>query len=207
MLRLEATASPREQVVLLDNCGAPIGCAPKEDIHHSDTPLHLAFSLFIFDEENRFLAQRRSFAKKTWPGVWSNSCCGHPAPGESPEDAIRRRARYEIGLELGELTLVLPDFRYRACWQGLWENELCPVWIAKSPSSPPRPNPLEVAETAWVSWPRFLAASHLLSHGEFAHFSPWSLLEARQLGNAAQIHLFNTSSSTRDSRTICPSKI
>src|SRR5215207_3263175 len=52
-------------------------------------------------------------AKRTWPGLWTNTCCGHPAPGEPITDALRRRLRFELGLEVDDLTCVLPDSLYR----------------------------------------------------------------------------------------------
>jgi len=85
-----------EQIVFVDENGQPNGeVGPKLESHTANTRLHLAFSCYIFRKsDNKFLVTQRALSKKVWPGVWTNSVCGHPAPGEAIEDAIRRRASY-----------------------------------------------------------------------------------------------------------------
>lgn len=170
-----------EYVVLVSENGKPLGRCPKATVHHAATPLHLAFSVFLFDGAGRALFQRRALHKIMWPGVWSNACCGHPLPEESLHTAARRRLRHELGIsEAVDLELVLPDFRYRARWGERWENELCPVFVGTY-HGPLAPNPEEVAEVRWIDWAGFARASRGDAPSEFDAFSPWSRWEAAEL--------------------------
>ena len=148
-----------EEVVLLDEGGHAIGTAAKAAVHGTDTPLHLAFSCYVFDPAGRLLVTQRAVAKPTFGGVWTNSCCGHPSPGEPIEDAVRRRVSQELGLDLDRLTLVLPSFRYRAVvadgpYAGFVEHEMCPVFTATT-ASDPEPDRSEVEAWEWVAWREF----------------------------------------------------
>jgi isopentenyl-diphosphate delta-isomerase len=166
-----------EQVVLVDEAGTPVGTADKTAVHSTETPLHLAFSCHVYDRDGRVLVTRRSLAKFTWPGVWTNSFCGHPAPGESFETAISRRARQELGISLTAIEVVLPDFRYRAVdASGIVENEICPVYRAVTMDAVTA-NPEEVAEFEWVD-PTALGAA--VEAAPYA-FSPWLGLQLEQL--------------------------
>jgi isopentenyl-diphosphate delta-isomerase len=148
---------PEELVVLLDEQGEAIGTTPKRSVHHADTPLHLAFSCYLFDDTGRLLMTRRALHKPTWPGAWTNSVCGHPAPGEPIEDAVRRRVLDEVGVRAQGVRLMLPGFRYRAVMpNGVVENEMCPVFVA-STSDDLAPNPDEVDDATWVDWSLFRA--------------------------------------------------
>jgi len=148
---------PGEEVVLLDDSGQAVGSAPKATTHHAATPLHLAFSCYVFDRAGRLLVTRRALEKATFPGVWTNSFCGHPAPGEDVFEAVVRRGEQELGLTLADLQLVLPAFRYQATMlNGVRENELCPVFSAVTESEPD-PDASEVADVEWVPWTVFRA--------------------------------------------------
>jgi len=156
---------PEELVVLVSADGHATGTAPKATVHHADTPLHLAFSAYLFDDRGSLLVTRRARAKATFPGVWTNSACGHPAPGEPVEDAVLRRARDELGLDVRDLRLVLPRFSYRAEMDGTVEWELCPVLTGRVPGVAPEPgpDPTEVEDVRWVAWEAF--AADVLSGG------------------------------------------
>jgi isopentenyl-diphosphate delta-isomerase len=165
-----------EKVILVDEAGRAVGTEDKATVHHAATPLHLAFSSYVFDEQGRLLLTQRAYEKKTWPGVWTNSCCGHPLPGEPLDDAVRRRLADELGLTATRVELVLPAFRYRAEMpDGVVENELCPVFRVTT-TGEPTADEAEVAAYEWVSWADVAARADL---------SPWCLLqldELRELG-------------------------
>ncbi|MFS0867140.1 isopentenyl-diphosphate Delta-isomerase [Microbacterium sp. 179-B 1A2 NHS] len=166
-----------EYVVLLDDLGREVGTAPKSSVHGTDTALHLAFSCHVFNDEGDVLVTRRALDKTAWPGVWTNSFCGHPTPAEPVVDAVHRRAGYELGLTLRDVELALPLFRYRATdASGIVEHEICPVYTARAASGLEL-NPREVAEARWVD-PADLGAS--LGTTPWA-FSPWLVLQAPQL--------------------------
>lgn len=169
-----------EQVVLLADDGTPIGVADKASVHTSDTPLHLAFSCHLSDEAGRLLVTRRALGKRTWPGVWTNSFCGHPAPGEAMSAAITRRALDELGVTVSALELAVPHFRYRATdAAGVVENEICPVFTAVT-SDEVLPDPGEVAEFRWVDP---VGLGRAVAAAPWA-FSPWLTLQLPALAEA-----------------------
>ncbi|TFD03539.1 MULTISPECIES: isopentenyl-diphosphate Delta-isomerase [unclassified Cryobacterium] len=166
-----------EHVILLDDEGRHIGTAPKHSIHGSDTVLHLAFSCYVLNPLGEVLVTRRALTKKAWPGVWTNSFCGHPLPTEPLTQAVTRRAGFELGLELDHIDLALPQFRYRATdSNGIVENEICPVYLATTVAEP-TPNPDEVAEYAWT---RPADLYRAVTDAPWA-FSPWMALQVQQL--------------------------
>ncbi|HSX36175.1 MAG TPA: isopentenyl-diphosphate Delta-isomerase [Patescibacteria group bacterium] len=148
-----------EQIAFVDENGKPTGeVGPKLASHTANTQLHLAFSCYIFRRsDGKFLATQRALSKKVWPGVWTNSVCGHPAPGEPIEDAIRRRAAYEIGVHnLQDITCMLPNYRYTTPpYNGIIENEFCPVFFAYTDEEP-APNAEEVEAYKWLAWPEYV---------------------------------------------------
>ncbi len=170
-----------EQVVLVDDDGQPIGVADKVAVHSTETPLHLAFSCHVYDGAGRVLVTRRALSKLTWPGVWTNSFCGHPLPGESMEDALARRAARELGIRITGISVVLPDFRYRAVdASGIVENEICPVYRAETTDAV-QPAADEVAEFEWVELDDLRAAVRAAPYA----FSPWLGLQLEELRKAA----------------------
>jgi isopentenyl-diphosphate Delta-isomerase len=172
-----AQADPADLVVLLDDEGRPSGTAPRATVHGTDTPLHLAFSCYVFDTADRLLLTRRAVTKRTWPGVWTNSFCGHPRPGEESTDALHRYARHELGMTVLEPVCLLPSFRYRAVDAGgIVENELCPVYAVRATDEPVL-NPDEAAEHQWVELAELRAA---VTAAPWA-LSPWLLEQVAEI--------------------------
>lgn len=166
-----------EHVVLLDSIGRPRGVLPKALAHTHDTPLHLAFSCHVVRGDGSLLLSRRAATKRTWPGVWSNGCCGHPQSGETLRDAVTRRLGQELGLRADRLDVALPDFAYRAEMpDGTIEHELCPVVIAHVDGVPDL-DPAEVDDVAWIGWRELVDRAERLP----GSLSPWSVLQVAEL--------------------------
>ena len=166
--------SSMELIVLVDDEGRAIGELPKPLVHHGETPLHRAFSAYLFDEDDRLLITRRAEDKATFPGMWTNTVCGHPGPGEDDGAAIARRALFELGLGVAALQPALPGYRYRAEFRGVVENEICPVYVGRF-TGRPRPEPTEVGDWELLDW----AAFRLRQESEGDAWSPWCREQAR----------------------------
>jgi isopentenyl-diphosphate delta-isomerase len=172
-----------ELIVLLDDDGTVIGTMPKPLVHHGETPLHRAFSAYLFDDAGRLLVTRRAEGKQTFPGMWTNSVCGHPGPGEDDAAAIYRRAAFELGLQVEQLRPALPGYRYRAEFRGVVENEVCPVYLGRFAGTP-APDPDEVGEWELLDWAVFRERQEA-EDGEA--WSPWCREQARLIEEAGLV--------------------
>lgn len=150
----EATANGSAEAILLelvDESGVTIGTAEKLSAHLPPGRLHRAFSVFLFDASGRLLMQRRALDKYHSPGVWSNTCCGHPYPGEQPFVAAARRTAEELGISpalLGEAGTV--RYNHPDPASGLVEQEFNHLFVGLV-TAKPQPDPREVAETRFVT--------------------------------------------------------
>ncbi len=143
-----ATGDMEERVILVDERDREVGTRAKLSAH-VDGKLHRAVSVFVFDADENMLLQRRAAAKYHSGGLWSNTCCGHPRPGESSEEAAHRRLREEMGFDC-RLRPVL-NFIYRSELEnGLFEHEYDHVFVGRFEGTP-APNPDEVDDWRWVS--------------------------------------------------------
>lgn len=180
-----------EEVILVDEQNNVLGTAPKDEVHTTNTLLHRAFSLFLFNSKKEVLLTKRAETKKTFPGVWTNTVCGHPGPGESEIDAAIRRLKAELGIEESDLGMgsglegfkgltpikMVAPYRYRfADKNGIVENEICSILVGVTEINP-TPNPSEVSDWKWMSWRDFLEEIKTNS----SSYSPWSIEEARIL--------------------------
>lgn len=166
-------ADQKDYVILVDADNNELGTAPKLETHNANTPLHRAFSLFLFNPQGELLLQQRSHLKKTWPLIWSNSCCGHHLLGETNEQVARRRAEFELGMTDFSLFEILPTYTYRVEYLGVVEHEFCPVLVGFT-TELPKPNPDEIEEITWIPWESYLRT--ILEHP--GTYSPWSEEEA-----------------------------
>jgi len=146
--RVRAPKGSDEPLILVDEGNRAVGAAPKQAIHRQGL-LHRAFSIFMVDERGRILLQQRNLRKYHSGGLWANSCCGHPRPGERTVTAARRRLNEEIGvtdpLRFGFFARYQADLDH-----GMRENELVYVYFGRLKSQA-QPNPAEVAELEFVS--------------------------------------------------------
>ncbi|MEU6993930.1 isopentenyl-diphosphate Delta-isomerase [Streptomyces sp. NPDC046465] len=152
---------------LVDEDGRTIGTAEKLSAHQAPGQLHRAFSVFLFDEQGRLLLQQRALGKYHSPGVWSNTCCGHPYPGEAPFAAAARRTYEELGVspsllaEAGTVRYNHPDPD-----SGLVEQEFNHLFVGMV-QAPLSPDPEEIGGTAFVT------AAELAERHEREPFSAW----------------------------------
>ncbi|HEX2090857.1 MAG TPA: isopentenyl-diphosphate Delta-isomerase [Longimicrobiaceae bacterium] len=139
--------SKEERVILVDEHDIERGSAEKLRAH-VEGELHRAFSVVVFNRRGEVLLQRRAAEKYHSGGLWSNTCCGHPRPGEDTALAARRRLREEMGLDC-DLEWIC-GFRYRAELRGgLAEHEYDHLFVGRYDGDP-HPDPEEVEDWSWV---------------------------------------------------------
>jgi isopentenyl-diphosphate delta-isomerase len=132
---------------LLNQEGSPLIMEKMEA--HCRGLLHRAASVFIFNDNNELLLQKRAAGKYHSPNKWTNTCCTHPLPGETPFFSAQRRLGEEMGL-VATLTEAF-TFSYQAdVGSGLIENEFDHVFFGVSNQNP-SPNPIEVSDWDWVT--------------------------------------------------------
>ncbi len=137
-----------ENVILVDTSDTPVGQMEKLKAHLKGE-LHRALSVLIFNRKGEILLQQRAFTKYHTPGLWSNSCCSHPRPGEDSLEAATRR----LGEEMGFIVPLKKsfDFVYKAHFDnGLIEHEFDHVFFGTFDGDP-EINPEEANDFKWVN--------------------------------------------------------
>jgi isopentenyl-diphosphate Delta-isomerase len=169
-----------ERVILVDSDDRPRGEGDKLDVHHTGE-LHRAFSILIFNAANQLLLQRRAEGKYHFAGRWSNSCCGHPRPGEVTHLAARRRLGEELGFHAPLVERTQLVYRAEDPATGLVEHEYLHVYWGRFVGDP-RASAEEVGAWRWMSIP----AIHRAMEGRPILFTPWfRLLVANIFGQGS----------------------
>lgn len=175
---IDAMSGGEERVVLVDEDDRALGTEEKLAAHEKAL-LHRALSVFVFDSSGRLLLQRRALSKYHSGGLWTNTCCSHPRPGEAVPDAAHRRLREEMGFDCA----LEPAFTfvYHAPFShGLTEHELDHVLLGRFDGTPAA-DPAEVAEWAWIA-PAELAADLALRPERYTVWFPLAMAELKRRG-------------------------
>lgn len=136
-----------ENVILVNHQDEKIGLMPKMEAHEKGL-LHRAFSVFVFNDKNELMLQRRALNKYHSPGLWTNTCCSHQRDGEDNIDAGKRRLMEEMGFVTDLKEIV--TFIYKAPFDnGLTEHEFDHVLVGNY-NGEPNINLEEVAEWKWM---------------------------------------------------------
>ncbi|KAJ4341318.1 isopentenyl-diphosphate delta-isomerase idi1 [Ascochyta clinopodiicola] len=178
-----------EVCIVLDDDDKPIGSASKKVCHLMENInkglLHRAFSVFLFDSQNRLLLQQRATEKITFPDMWTNTCCSHPLgiPGETGStleesvQGVRRAAVRKLDQELGIESSQVPidDFKfltrihYKAPSDGMWgEHEVDYILFIKADVDL-NINPNEVRDSCFVTQEELKA----MFQDKSLKFTPW----------------------------------
>jgi isopentenyl-diphosphate Delta-isomerase len=171
MARNEIVSNADEALILVDELDREIGYEVKSECHAGGGILHRAFSLFIFNESDELLLQKRSPDKPLWPNYWSNTCCSHPRRGERMEQAVVRRLQQELGFECP--LHYLYKFKYHAPYGDAGaEREFCWVYYGRYGGR------IDVNVSEIADW-RFVDTASLEAELEAQpeHFTPWFKLE------------------------------
>lgn len=163
-----------EKVILVDEQDREIGEMEKMEAHQTSS-LHRAFSIFVFSPNGQMLLHRRADGKYHSGGLWTNTCCGHPRPGEKIENAASRRLQEEMGFQT-PLNFVY-KFQYQATVTNeLEENEIDSVFFGVYQGEI-SPDPTEVSAYKWVD----MDSLAIEIENKPEKFTPWFKIAMKQL--------------------------
>lgn len=138
----------QEKVVLVNEQDEELGLMPKMEAHEKGV-LHRAFSIFLFNDQQELLLQRRASTKYHSPGLWTNTCCSHPRENESVLEAAHRRLFEEMGIS-AELEQKFSFIYHAKLDKNLIEHELDHV-VMGSFNGEPTINLSEVEAWKYIS--------------------------------------------------------
>lgn len=168
-----------EYVILVDETDKELGVMEKMEAHQKGV-LHRAFSVFIFNANGEMLLQQRALSKYHSAGLWTNTCCSHPRPGENIADAALRRLNEEMGLSVP--LAMKTSFIYKAAFDNqLTEHELDYIFTGIS-TTDPQINPEEVNAFKWLSPHQVQEAIKAAPH----QFTAWFKIAMEQFFAIAQ---------------------
>lgn len=170
-----ASADLEERLILVDSRDRIRGYGGKLEVHRNGL-LHRAFSIFVFDDQERLLLQRWAECKYHFARLWSNTCCGHPRPEEETPQAAERRLVEEFGFAVSLEPVTQLTYRAGDPVTGLVEHEYLHVFRGRY-AGEPRPNPTEVSDWRWVAPARI----HRLLRRRPQLFTPWFALLFQRL--------------------------
>ena len=172
---IDSMTVDREQLLveLVDRGGRPLGTCSVRSAHTAPGRLHRAFSVLLYDPAGRVLLQQRAAAKTRFALRWSNTCCGHPAPGQDAAAAAMTRLAEELGITAPQITPLTEAgvLRYRAedAATKHVEYEWDHIFVATLHAGVPAPDESEVRAVRWAS-PGALTAEIAARP---ADFTPW----------------------------------
>ena len=150
-----------ENCIIVDNNDNVIGKDTKVNCHLGEGKLHRAFSILLFNTENKLLIQKRASEKITFPSIWANSCCSHPLYSDNEEDGImgakkaaKRKLSQELGIDTSLIRLndiqYITKMHYRSRADEKWiEHEIDYIFVIKCDLNI-NPNPNEIEQTKYV---------------------------------------------------------
>ena len=136
------------KLIIVNKNDEKIGLEDNLKCHLGKGILHRAFSVFVFNNKNQLLIQKRSKLKLLWPLYWSNTCCSHPLDGELYEESGKKRLKEEMGFSC--FLKIITKFYYQASYKNIGsENEIDTILIGKY-NGTIKPNSKEVADYKWI---------------------------------------------------------
>ncbi len=165
-----------ERVILVDEYDHEVGTAEKLCAHQDGGQLHRAFSIFVSNQLGDLLLQRRAVGKYHFGGLWSNTCCGHPRPGEETGAAAQRRLHEEFGFEADLSEVAAFTYKSDHAASGLTEHEFLHLFTGRFDGAPVH-DPSEIEDWRWVD--RAAIERELAASPE--RYTPWFPLALRKV--------------------------